>query len=256
MNQDLRTGNFTSSEIVALTKDNKAKNGFGEKALTYIDECNMERRLGRSIEKDENARSLSWGKLLEIRVFKELLGTEYISSGDATFIHPKINYWAGTPDGEKEAKGKIEFDIKCPTSLKSFCQLVQPLYDGLFGMGAMKAVIENSKDGEKYYWQLVSNCCIRGARFAELIVYCPYKSELEAIRELARNYDGADQHKFSWLNNASDDELPHLPDGGYYKNLNIIKFYPPQADREFLKARVLKAGELLVPLHNKQLQPA
>lgn len=253
MDRDLRTGNFTSSEIVALTKKDKAGTGFGAPAYTYIEECNMERRLGRPVTKNESDKAMSWGKLVERRVF-ELLGTEYIYSSEKTFVHPKINYWLGTPDGEKAEKVKEGFDIKCPYALKSFCQLVQPIYDGLYGMAAMKSICEEHKDGEKFYWQLVSNACIRGWRNAELIIYCPYKSELEAIRELARNYDGGDQNKFSWLNYATDDELPYIPDNGYYKNINIIRFYPPQQDREFLKARVLKAGELLVPVFKSELE--
>ena len=57
-----RVGNFNSSEIVALTTQNKSKNGFGKPALTFIEECNFERRLDRSITDEVTARPLSWGK--------------------------------------------------------------------------------------------------------------------------------------------------------------------------------------------------
>lgn len=56
----LRHGNFTSSEIVALTTKGKAKDSFGKPALTYIEEKNMERRLGRSITTESNAKPLVW----------------------------------------------------------------------------------------------------------------------------------------------------------------------------------------------------
>ena len=42
LNNEIRNGNFTSSEIVALTKKGKGANGFGSAAITYIEECNME----------------------------------------------------------------------------------------------------------------------------------------------------------------------------------------------------------------------
>jgi len=119
MNQDLRIGNFTSSEISRLLSKEK---GVPE---NYIMECNYERNLGVALEKEENARPLSWGKLVETIVF-DLLGTDYTLSSQETIVHPEIKYWVGTPDGGKEDNGRTVNDIKCPFTLKSFCQLVQP----------------------------------------------------------------------------------------------------------------------------------
>jgi len=65
----IRIGNITSSEgAVAVMSNGKAKGSFGAPALTYIEECNFERRLGRSIETESNARPLTWGKFIEGRV--------------------------------------------------------------------------------------------------------------------------------------------------------------------------------------------
>lgn len=235
-----RIGNFTSSEIVALTKVGKDKVSFGAPALTYIEECNMERRLGRSLTDESNAKPLTWGKLLESRAF-ELLGLEYSLSSTETDVHPNIPYWAGSKDGMKFDEGKTVIDIKCPITLKSFCQLVQPLYDGLTGNLAMEAIRENHKDGDMYYWQLVSNSILNNTKFAELIVYVPYLSELPEIKLLADGNPNA-----YWIAMAGEDELPYLIDGGYYKNLNTIRFEVPQADKDFLTALVLKAGALLI----------
>jgi len=247
---EIRVGSFTSSEIVALTKVNKKGDGFGGPALTYISEKNMERRLGRSLSDETNARPLTWGKLLESRAFNQL-GLEYILSSTETDQHPEIEYWAGSKDGIKYDKGQTIADIKCPITLKSFCNLVDPIYEGLTGMDAMNKIRANHKDGEKYYWQLVSNAIITGSKYAELIVYVPYKSELPEIKMMCDGEPNA-----YWITMAGEDELPFLIDGGYYKNLNIIRFEVPAEDKEHLTALVKKAGEMLIKPIVHELQPA
>lgn len=240
INNTHRIGNFTSSEIVALTTRGKDKKSFGAPALTYIKETNMERLLGRSLTTEADARPLSWGKLLEPLVF-DRLGIEYSLSSKETIVHPTIPFWAGSPDG---SKFDTTADFKAPLTLKSFLQLVQPLYEGLTGMDAMILIREEHKDGDKFYWQIVSNAILQGNRFGELIVYMPFLSELNEIRTMARHHEQAG--KFKWVDYASDDELPYLIDGGYYKNLNVIRFEIPEEDKKFLTDCVLKGGEMLL----------
>jgi len=231
-----RVGFFTSSGIAALMTVSKDRKSFGAPALTYIEEKRMEKRLGRSLNTEISAKPTSWGKLVENRVF-ELLGLEYKLSSQETFVHPAVGNWSGSPDGNKFDEGKTVFDIKSPWTMKSFCQLADSK--------TIEELRENHKEGDTYYWQLVSNAILTDSKFAELIVYCPYKSELEAIREYARNYDGADQNKFAFINWAQDNELPFLMEGGHYKNLNIIRFEVPQADKDLLTEKVIAAGRLL-----------
>lgn len=246
INNISRVGNFTSSEIVALTKVAKDGKSFGAPAMTYISECNMERRLGRSLTDEVNARPLIWGKMVEARVF-ELMGLEYSLVSSDTVVHPTIPFWAGSPDGVAE---DTVADIKCPITLKSFCQLVDPLYQGLTGMAAMNAIRDTHKDGDKYYWQLVSNAILTSSNFAELVVYVPYKDELTEIREMAEGNSNA-----YWIWSASDDELPHLIEGGYYKNINVIRFEVPQADKDLLNQKVMSAGRLLLNQEPIALDP-
>lgn len=238
----LRNGNFTSSEIVAITKLGKDQKSFGAPAMAYIEEVNMERRLGRSLTDEINAKPLTWGKLLEAKAF-ELLGLEYTLSSTETDVHTSIPYWAGSKDGIKLDHGKTIIDIKCPMTLKSFCQLVQPLYDGLVGIAAMNAIRANHKDGEKFYWQLVSNGILNDAKFAELVVYMPYKSEIPDIKLFA---DGIPNAYFIAM--AGEDELPYILDDGYYHNINIIRFEIPDEDKDKLTELVTKAGEMLVTI--------
>lgn len=249
---ELRVGNFTSSEIAALMKTGKGANGFGAPAITYIMETNYERLLGRSITDESNAKPLTWGKLMENRVF-ELLGLEYTLSSQQTDQHPVVSYWTGSKDGARQGvEGGCIIEIKCPLTLKSFCQLVTPLAMGLTGMAAMDAIRENHKDGDKYYWQCVSNACINGAKHAELIVYMPFKSELSDIKLMCDGNPNA-----YWIAMAGDDELPFLVDGGFYNNLNVIRFEVPQEDKDLLTANVIKAGKMLIaPTNTSNTIPA
>jgi hypothetical protein len=209
----------------------------GDAALTYIEECNMERRLGRSISDESNARPLLWGSLAESKAF-ELLGLEYTLNSQDTISHPKIPYWSGSADGFKYDEGKTVIDIKCPWTLKSFCQLAD--------CKTIEEVRKNHKDGEKFYYQLVSNAVINDCKYAELIIYMPYFSELDSIRDMASNYDGIDQGKFIWVT-YPDTSLPYIHDGGYYKNIHKIRFEVPKEDKILLTDTVLRAGKLLEP---------
>lgn len=240
-NNPARVGKFTSSNISALMA--KAKDGsFGKPALTYIAEVNFERKLVRALNNESNARALTWGKAVE-KVAFGLLGLAYSSKNEAsgddreTLTHPTIKYWVGSPDGLKHTTGgKTVYDIKCPYTLKSYCTF----YD----CKTIEDVRANVDKGEDYYWQLVSNAIITGSKYAELIYFVPYKSQLELVREYVNNYDG-DQNQFAWINWATDDQLPWLPEEGYYDNFKIIRWEVTQASRDELTARVKAAGAML-----------
>lgn len=223
----MRTGNFTSSEIGALMKAGKEKGSFGAAALTYIEEKNMERRLGRQLKEDTDSKPTDWGLCCEGYVFG-LLGLEYSTISKTAIVHPDFDFWAGTPDSICYGQENTVVDIKCPFTLKSFCQLVDGWNDG--GITGLRA---NHKDGDKFYWQLVSNACLTGCNYGELIVFCPYENELGAINKAA----------YPWM---VYNELPFLIEGGYYKNLNKFRFPIPEADKIALHNRVVEAGKMLV----------
>lgn len=242
----LRVGNFTSSNIYKLMTNGKKDGTLGAPALSYIQEKRFEMQLGRSINNDNDARATAWGNLLEARAF-DLLGMEYTLASQETIAHPIIQHWTGSPDGWKSKDGhKYVIDIKCPATLNSFCQMVQPLYDGLTGTMLISELRESHKDMEKYYWQLISNAILTDCNKAELIVYMPYQSELELIRELAQNWPGERIHRFFWIANSQDEELPYILDEGYYKNINIIQFDIPQADKDALIERTKIAVQMLI----------
>jgi len=236
----IRNGNFTSSEIFRLMKSGKAKGSWSVDAYTYIEECNRERRLGRSIEVVTDARPLSWGKCVEKRAF-DVLGLEYTLCSDVTIQHPTIPFWLGSPDATDPIAVS---DLKCPLTLTSFCQMVDPYYEDhkLVHEGlTIEAVRENHKDGDKFFWQIVSNGILTGRKKGKLIVYVPYYEELEEIKSIA---DG--NPDYYWIWSADESKLPYLIKGAHYKNINVIKFDILQRDVDALTTRVLEAGEYLI----------
>ena len=91
-----RFGNFSSSEIWKLTTNGKEKGSFGKPALTYIDEKQMEMRLGRPLSIEHGAKETAWGILVENRVH-ELLPMNYKLSTTQRLQHPKIQHLSSKP---------------------------------------------------------------------------------------------------------------------------------------------------------------
>lgn len=245
----MRIGNITSSEIVALTSNPTAKakaDGaiFGKPALTYIKQCKWERNLGRSLDTKTSTRPMAWGKLLEIFYFQNLGKVEYTPLMDEPIGHINIKDWYGSPDAINNSLDAVS-ELKCPYTLTSFCELVEPIYNGLTGMDAMNYIRDKHTDGEKYYWQCVSNAILTGKDVAELIIFMPYKSQLQELRELAEMQDSEVQKDYYFVGSGSDEELPHLVDGGYYKSENSIVFEVPKEDIQFIESRVKLASEIL-----------
>lgn len=270
-----RNGNFTSSEIVALLSttsrpmtDDELKSHLelypkskkknieawpGKAAITYINQCNLERKLGRSLDSDIEARPLSWGKFVEGLLFS-LLGEDYTYNSNDTLIHPLYPFWLGSPDGFRKSTKKTLAEAKCPYTLESFCKLVGPIYEGLEGMDAINALRNGyvdktgllqppHADMEKYYWQQVSNSCIDDCESSDFIIYCPYESELEVIQKLAVESGNPSLY---FIANANKNALPYIKDDGYYKNINIISFDIDQNDKDFLTETIKKASKYLI----------
>ena len=127
---NLRIGNITSSEIIDLTTNGRAKDTFGAPFYNYIDECIMERFFKTKLENESDIKAFSWGKLCEI-IVHENLPNEYIMQSEVTYQHPTIPEWCGTPDGRMDINGICDTitDIKCPLTRKGFYNLIKFLYD-------------------------------------------------------------------------------------------------------------------------------
>ena len=259
---NVRIGNPTSSEIVALTSNGKAKDSFGAPFYTYVEECIMERFFKHKLENENDIKAFSWGKLCEI-VVHELLSTDYVILSEETFRHPTIKEDFGTPDGAKSLTRTLEevnfsegncetvTETKCPLTRKGFYNLVKRLYnfdgvnvtkkENIDGNEIIQQIRKDSKDGEKYYWQIVNNACILNAEYAELIVFMPYFEDLEIIKDYNRTLE----QPYWLVERAKDGELPYIYKEIGIENLNIIRFKVPQEDKDFLEYRVRKAIELI-----------
>ena len=229
MLSDIRVGKFTSSSIYLLMK--KGRGGLQSAATaSYLEEKAMERRLGRQLDSDCSSRPTIWGTLLEKRLNTLLDAFEYSYCSSETILHPTIDCWVGTPDFLTLDR---VCDGKCPFTLKSFCQMADI---------AISGDLEKFKELKpEYYWQLVSNAILTGRKKAELIIYCPYQSELQSIREMVADIEEGDQNKLAWIYFSEDNDLPYLIDGGYYKNIYKFVFDIPEEDINALTEAVLLA---------------
>src|SRR5690606_39171938 len=131
-----------------------------------------------------------------------LIGMEYKITSNKTDIHPTIKGWSGSKDLIVE--GVKVSDIKCyqPLNFGRYTNVINSKNIALF-----------KEERPKEYWQLVSNAIINKTPKAEAISFMPYESQLEEIREMAENYDGADQWKYRFISESHKSALPYLPDG-------------------------------------------
>lgn len=227
-----RVGNFSSSSIYHLMSDGKAKGSIGKPFYTYVEEKKWEIKLGRPLNKDTGGRPVLWGKFIEPRVF-ELIETKYQLVSEERYTHPDFPRWVGCPDLIAE---NVVSDIKAPYAIKEYCRKADIILSN--NVEALK------KEYPENFWQLVSNSILSGKPIAELIIYCPYLSELVEIKESVRMFDG-DQNKFAWINWASDEELPYVLPDKYYKNLYKMEWEVSAEDKAALTERVKAAIKLL-----------
>lgn len=233
MLSNIRVGRFTSSSIHFLMK--KGRGGAPSVATqSYIEEKIMERKLGRTLNADLSSRPTVWGHALEKRLNTLLNMWEYNYCSDETIQHPTIPSWVGTPDFITSDR---VVDAKCPYTLKAFCQLADIAIAG--------DVEKLREDKPEYYWQLVSNSILTKKENAELIIYCPYKSELQDIRDTTDSLEEGEQNKLAWIYFSEDEDLPYLVEGNYYKNLYKFVFEVPEIDKDALTSAVVEASKLL-----------
>ena len=276
---NLRIGNPTSSEIyklctngtrpmtkqeLAFYKEENPKgkrttiDDFGAPFYTYLEECRAERFFKQQLDGESEVLAFDWGKLCELHVHN-ILPIDYVMQSEDSLQHAEIMEWVGTPDGTKLSKGIITTvsETKCPLTKKSFYKLVKDLYDfdgvtvtkkkEFDGNEIIQSIRKNHKDGEGYYWQIISNACILKSIHkldnikAELIVFMPYFDELEVIKLFNASLD----EPYASIQWAKDGKLPFIYRESGIENLNIIPFDIPIEDELFLKSRVEAFVELL-----------
>lgn len=234
---NVRIGNFSSSNAYRLCASLKSGEP-SEAFFTYVKEKMFERKLGRSLEMGAHSNSMTWGRFLEKRVFDNL-PTTYQMVHKETFVHSEHLFLVGTPDFiVKDIK---DVELKCfePKNFASYvsCLLTEDL-----------DLIK--KEHPKEYWQIVQNSLILDYPKGEAIVYMPYESEMNEIKELAQDFSyyedlGLMDWQLRFIIEKANSDLAVLPDNSKFKNLNIFEFEVPKEDKEFLLQRAIRANNLI-----------
>ena len=227
-----RVGNFSSSSIWRLMTNGRGENGVGKPFAEYVKEKVYENRLDRQLQNDSYSKSTQWGIFCERFAF-DRLPLEYKLDSQKRYFHPKYKHFCGAPDG-LDTKD-IVYDIKCPYSMKSFCDLLE----------SFESLERFKKEYPSYYWQLVANGILTSRNVAQLIVFVPNETDLEEIQLEAADFDGADQWKVRFIYEANKEELPNITEGGYYKNITSFTFEIPVEDEQLLLERVALASSEL-----------
>lgn len=230
-NNNLRVGRFTSSRMADIMSSGRAKDSIGKPFTTYVDQKRRERKLGRSLDLNKGSRSTAWGHLMEAWVMYDKLGFTYKHTGKEPSLHPEYNYWAGTTD-LLQPKVKVG-DIKCyePDNFTKLADVLNKQDIELF-----------KSEYKKEYWQLISNACIHKVDRVESILFMPLKSELERIREWINETEIDDIHRYRWIMDSDDEELPYIPDDcEEYQSLTTFEFDAPKDDRQALTERLMLA---------------
>jgi hypothetical protein len=229
MSSNSRIGNFSSSSIWKLMTNGKAKDSVGKPFDDYVKEKIFEKRVNRQLQNEQNSRATSWGNLIEDVAFIQLQNVQNANKMDR-LKHPDL-HWVGQPDYITD---NIVGDIKCPFTLKSFCEMYE-----------IETAEELKKVKPEYYWQLVSNSILAGKENCELTIFVPLENQLELIKELARNVEEENQNQFAWINWAKNEELPFLYPNSYYRPIKNLTFTPLENDKNLLLERVEKASKIL-----------
>jgi hypothetical protein len=225
-----RVGRFSSSSIWRLMTNDRSGKNPGVPFYSYIQEKKYELLLGRELVPDKDSRPTGWGLFNEARVF-DMLPLDYKLEVHKRYFHKKNAFWSGSPDIVGE---NFVGDIKCPFTLLSFCEGVDSLQS-----------IETFKDVKpEWYWQIVSNAILTEKKLGEIVIYCPYKKDIKTIRNEAMEED-TNQSRVAFINFLDDEQLPYIPEGGFYKDLNPFRFEIPQEDIDKLTDRVTLATKLL-----------
>lgn len=249
-----RHSNFSSSNIYKLCSKGRGEfsiDNVGSSFFTYVKEKKRERKLKRDINSKVHTRAITWGIVCELYVFDRKLDIKYSNMNNVgRLFHGEIENWTGIPDTFIK-KDLIVGDIKCPSSLIRFCDLVDSCENG---------VSEFKKNHPEYYWQLVSNSILTGVNKAELLFFVPYLDELEKIYNFVdnlREIDLPDDLDLFQINFISEEiqsylnygklplSVPYLPNDSEYKPFNTFVFDVDDDDVFFLTERVKKAVEEL-----------
>lgn len=218
MNNELRAGRFTSSQVYRL---------MGSPAVrkTYINEVRTEIKLGKSLNKEFWSKATSWGSLMEVLAFNAM-SMDWSLCSKETVVHKTLGkYYSGTPDVKKiDTLGEIK-----GYEYKNFCNMTDVILSK--NLVDLKALNKG-----KEYWQTVSNAVLMDMKKGAVISYMPFERDFEIVKLFIEKLDVSidsqrELHEdCGWVVFKQEKDVCLLPNDGYYKDLNIFEFDIPQED--------------------------
>ena len=191
-----RAGKISSSEAYKIHESDAVQK-------TYIEEIRMFNLFQqKDVEKD--VFNFKWGHLLENYLHDKTAHLEgYVNQNfeEEPTIFSKVNpYHCGTPDQYTlENESTVCSETKCPVTIKGLYNLIFPFYtSGLYqevdGNIAIQMIRKNSKDGKKYFDQILSNALLLEEQtglscdFGELIAFMPYATDISKITAYSQEF--------------------------------------------------------------------
>lgn len=221
----MRHAMFTSSEIWTLTTSGKQAGTLGQKAITYIKKRINQARWGKSFISG-GSMATKWGNFFEpyaIARYVQETGIHVISYSDHKKdfkVGPLPNH-GGTPDFTTFDETVVG-SVKCPQ---------EDAFIDLFDLIKSKDIERFKEDHKEYYWQLISDLIVTGARYCVFVIYMPYEDEVADLLSDSELY---------WLT-----EPACVKRGTEFTDLAYWQFQPPIEDVEFLTSRIEMASDLL-----------
>jgi len=191
-----RAGKISSSECFKIYESKTVQE-------TYMEEIRMF-NLFKQKDVEKDVFNFKWGHLLENFLHEQtdhLKG--YVNQNyeeNATIFNKANAIHCGTPDQYTlQNEMIVTSETKCPVTLKGLYNLIFPFYTTgsyveIDGNLAIEMIKNRSKEGKKYFYQIISNAVLLEdqigleSNFGELIVFMPYKSSIPIITKYATDF--------------------------------------------------------------------
>lgn len=188
-----RAGKISSSEAYKMHESKTVQE-------TYIEEVRMF-NLFKQNDVEKDVFNFKWGHLLENYLHDKTVHFEgYVNQNfeQEPTIFSKINpYHCGTPDQYTlENESIVCSETKCPVTIKGLYNLIFPFYSSgtyefVDGNKAIQMINFRSKEGRKYFDQIISNAILLEEQlglscdFGELVVFMPYSTDISKVTAYA-----------------------------------------------------------------------
>jgi len=239
LDNKIRQGSISSSKASLLMDKAQSKaKPYSRACETYLKERIREQKFKGSLSVDVNTRPIAWGHFMELYVNEYKLGFDYQHIGDKTFEHPTIKGWVGTPDFLSDNK-VAELKSYQPNKFTEYADAIQS-----------KDLELLKSEFKVEYWQIVSNACVLNLDYGEAIAFMPKEEEIMQLAKMVEEYDGDNLWSYKYIfdeiiANPENPNIPYIPKGSEYEDLNIFTFEIPKEDKEALTNRVIECLEMI-----------